>query len=415
MAKSPYPGHPIFDTADRLADMQDAQQYPTLYAFFREACPEGVHSDFKITAQFLRDHEDVSGTYNRFKGELQRFLLYTWVVGRRTLNQVDSETIELYFRFMKNPPEPWIADGIRQAFLDHQGVRIANDLWRPFVNRRGGKYLVKQSSLDASHRALSAYFRFLQNRRHIEINPLLDVRRRSRKAQISKGHQEDTTARRLTDWQWSFMLETLTRLADENSKYERHLFAVVSLKSLYLRVSELAPRPDGSGEDRVPTFGDFGKKALDGDFAYSLYVFGKGEKPRRVTVADRYIPYLKRYRKHLGLTPMPSPGDPTPFFSSKNGSPLGRRQVTRIVEEAFALTSDAMKAEGHMEDADRIIEINKSTHVLRHTGASQDIHAGRPLRDVSEDLGHSSPAFTDSLYVSSDEAMKYHIGRQRHV
>jgi site-specific recombinase XerD len=56
-----------------------------------------------------------------------------------------------------------------------------------------------------------------------------------------------------------------------------------------------------------------------------------------------------------------------------------------------------------------------STHWLRHTGASMEIERGRPLKDVSEDLGHASMATTDTVYVQSENKLRAESGKKRKV
>lgn len=59
--------------------------------------------------------------------------------------------------------------------------------------------------------------------------------------------------------------------------------------------------------------------------------------------------------------------------------------------------------------------LEASTHWLRHTGASMEIERGRELKDVSEDLGHSSMATTDTIYVHSENKKRAESGKNRKV
>ena len=55
------------------------------------------------------------------------------------------------------------------------------------------------------------------------------------------------------------------------------------------------------------------------------------------------------------------------------------------------------------------------THWLRHTGASLEIERGRALKDLSEDLSHSSMATTDTVYVQSEDRKRAESGKNREV
>lgn len=417
-----FPGHPLFDTADYLSDQQELSAHPTLSAFIHDKTPSGARDDFIAALQFLQDHADSPGTFNRFRGEIQRLLLYLWLVAGRTLSTTNPETLEHYYKFLRKPPRPWIASQSHRGFYDHGGHRVANPGWRPFIQRDSDKaYVAKQSTIDAATRALSAFFRHLEIRGIVQPNPFLQVRRSSQKAaaikdrNTGKNQQARGRARRLTAWQWACLLEALLSAAADNPRYERHLFIVVTLKSLYLRVGELAPRQDDSGVMRAPVFGDFGHEIIEGERSWDLYVFGKGDKHRCVTVPDAYLSYLQRWRRHLNLTPLPDSNEQTPILPKSNGDALGERQVIRMVEDAFQLGATYMRNNGYFQEADQMAALNARTHYLRHTGASMDIEAGRPIRHVSEDLGHASVAFTEQEYINSDHTLKYQSGRARAI
>ncbi len=52
---------------------------------------------------------------------------------------------------------------------------------------------------------------------------------------------------------------------------------------------------------------------------------------------------------------------------------------------------------------------------LYHTGASMEIERDRPLKDLSEDLGHSSSATTDTVYVQVERKRRASSGKDRKV
>lgn len=411
-----FPGHPLFDTLDHLGDQHDLANHPTLASFIKEKAPDGAWDDYRAVLRFLQDQSGSPETFNRFRSEIQRFLLYLWLVAGRTLPQATPETVENYYQFLRTPPGPWIATSPKRGFHTDEGHRVANPNWRPFNQRDPGKpYRAKQSTIKTATAVLSTFFRQLTIRGVIDRNPLLEVRATAQKAQAIKDRQARGSARRLTGWQWACLLEAVEQAAGNNPRYERHLFIIVTLKSLYLRVGELAPRQDDTGTMRDPVFGDFGQTTVEGERVWDLYVFGKGDKHRYVTVPDAYLAYLRRWREHLNLSPLPERDEQTPLLPKSTGQALGERQVIRAVEEAFQLAAAYMREHEHFQEADEMAALNARTHYLRHTGASMDLEAGRPLRHVSEDLGHASVAFTEEVYINSDRSLKYQSGRARSV
>ena len=72
-----------------------------------------------------------------------------------------------------------------------------------------------------------------------------------------------------------------------------------------------------------------------------------------------------------------------------------------------------MKTEFGEDEANNFKEA--TSHWLQHTGASIEIERGRPLKDVSEDLGHASMSTTDTVYVQTDDKKRAASGKGRTV
>lgn len=410
--------HPLFDTAKRLIESQIAlDDYPSLRQYL-ESRPVPALSDWQISAQYLTEYASSSGTFSRFRGEIQRFLLYLWNISERSLAECTSDDINGYMRFLKEPGPCWVGeDPIHSFKTEGSGFRVAKENWRPFVSR--GQYVIRQETLDAATRALHVYFRTLVTRKYLDRSPMVSARKADQKA--SRENFEDDngeeTAPRLTDWQWVYLKESLLAACEEDDQYERHLFVIITMKTLYLRVSELAPQTNElTGETYAPTMGAFRQKVVSGHRYWHIKILGKGMKERYIPLPAGYIYYLKRFRRWRALPPLPEKGEQVPMIPRKSGTgQVGKRSLERIIKEAYLLAAERMEKEGHEDDAREMEQIADHTHYLRHTGASMDIEAGRPIRHVSEDLGHESVAFTESIYISSDSTERYLTGLQRKV
>ena len=195
-------------------------------------------------------------------------------------------------------------------------------------------------------------------------------------------------------------------LAEEDHIYERSLFVICALKTLFLRISELSDRTNWT-----PIMSHFWQ---DSDGNWWLKVFGKGRKLRDTTVPDSFIDYLKRYRKYRGLTPLQSSGENEPIVEKiRERGGMTSRQLTRIVQEIFDNSYEKMRRAKGEDEARKLKEA--STHWLRHTGASMEVERGRALKDLSEDLGHSSMATTDTVYVQTENRIRAESGKKREV
>lgn len=457
---SGFPGHPLFDASGHIEHMDDdLSDYPSVKAFLDQIDlpADLVYRDYEASRRFLVSYDQVPGTFGRYRTEVQRFLNYLWLIARRTLNQVDGETLKSYLDFVETPAPSWIAKNVTPAFTDDSGHRLAQATWRPFSYRLAREkdkeeakakakaeakdekekpptYHVAPATLKAIRGSLRLYFDHLIDLEILDKDPFLSIRRsaRSRVKAVDTSKPTVTSSanpRRLRDYEWAELLETVTRAADENpSRHERTLFVVVTMKALYLRVSELSARIDSNGHNREPSFGDF-KKSYEKDMEYWVFtIYGKGGKLREVTLSDAYLPYLKRWRIFLGLnTALPTPGEQMPVLPSSHGGNLKTRTVAAIYENAMLMMIDKKEAllktvtrqeEKHSLEVaiERLKAIKSETHYLRHTGASQAIEANEDdLRHISEELGHASRSFTEQEYLSSDQYHRRQAGRGRKV
>ena len=251
--------------------------------------------------------------------------------------------------------------------------------------------------------AISAFYKYLMNEEHLFGNP----------AQIAKGDcrhfikdSQVKEVRRLTEAQWHYVLEIMLELAENDDLYERSLFVVCALKTLFLRISELSDRPNWS-----PVMSHFWQ---DNDGNWWLKIYGKGRKLRDITVPESFMHYLRRYREYRGLSALPSKSDNQPIVEKIRGrGGMTSRQLTRIVQEVFDRAYDKMRVAEGENHAQKLKEA--SSHWLRHTGASMEIERGRALKDVSEDLGHSSMATTDTVYVQTENKRRAESGKNRTV
>jgi integrase len=212
--------------------------------------------------------------------------------------------------------------------------------------------------------------------------------------------------KRLSNAQWQYLLDTAVSMADEEPLYERNLFVVASLKTLFLRISELSERESWS-----PVMGHFWQ---DEDENWWLKIFGKGRKLRDTTVPPDFMPFLKRYRLSRKLSAFPTSGENNVLVEKVRGQGgMTSRHLRRLVQCVFDQAYTRMKS---IEGENKSIKLKEATtHWLRHTGASMEIERGRALKDLSEDLGHASMATTDTIYVQSENKLRAESGKKRKV
>ena len=150
----------------------------------------------------------------------------------------------------------------------------------------------------------------------------------------------------------------------------------------------------------------------DGDNHWWFTTVGKGNKERQIAVSDTMLKALKRWRKYLGLTVLPSPADQSPLIPKikGNGPIKSANYIRNIVQHCFDQAMDRLNEDGFSEEAESLNEA--TVHWLRHTGISDDVKI-RPREHVRDDAGHSSSAITDR-YIDI-ELRERHASAKRKV
>ena len=371
--------------------------------------------DYQHTISFLKSYNGSYGTFNAYRREVERLLHWTWIIEKKSIKDLKRDDIENFINFCQKPPREWIGLNRVLRFIEKEGVRIPNPEWRPFVAhiskmkyREGekssvDKYSLSSVSVKEIFSVLGSFYNFLLQEEYATINPVALIRQKSK---FVKKNQGKVKIRRLSDLQWQYLIETVTQMADaEPEIYERSLFIISSLYSMYLRISELA------ASDRwAPLMKNFYK---DNNNHWWFLVVGKGNKERDIAVSNSMLAALKRWRKYLGLSPLPSPSDNSPILPRTKGiGPLaGTAYIRKIVQHCFDKTIDRLNQDGFKEDAESLT--GATVHWLRHTGISDDVKR-RPREHVRDDAGHSSSATTDK-YIDIQVQERHRSARDKPI
>jgi len=121
-----------------------------------------------------------------------------------------------------------------------------------------------------------------------------------------------------------------------------------------------------------------------------LRILGKGGKERLAPFGDEAFKWLSLYIETVRppLAVRNKTCTPTHLFLSKNGKPLSRDWVFRLVHKYAVVAGIKSKA---------------TPHVLRHSFATHLLEGGADLRIVQELLGHVSVSTTE-IYTHLDQA-----------
>jgi len=236
---------------------------------------------------------------------------------------------------------------------------------------------------------------------YVYMNPVALIRQKSK---FIRKRQSQIKIRRLSELQWDYVIKTTEKLAEEKPElFERPLFILSALYSMYLRISELT-----ATERWIPKMNDFSR---DSDGNWWFTTVGKGNKEREIAVSNSMLKALRRWRKFLGLSAIPAPTDNSPLIPKVKGSgPIkSTNYIRRIVQKSFDLAIEKLTADGFSDEAEVLNEA--TVHWLRHTGISDDIKI-RPREHVRDDAGHSSSATTDR-YIDIEKRERHHSAKKK--
>ena len=127
---------------------------------------------------------------------------------------------------------------------------------------------------------------------------------------------------------------------------------------------------------------------------HTLYLFGKGSKPRIVPVSNSSIELFQCYKK---LFHEESEGNQPMFYTLHSGkkTPMSDDNVARFLKK------HAMIA----RNSNQQIPEHVHPHMFRHSRAMHLYQGGMPLSMLSEFLGHENPE-TTLIYAHADTEMK---------
>jgi len=404
------PPQPLFDTLDNLK-ITLGQMNNQVSTYILSSGVSKAREDYRHALEFLYSYRGSKDTFASYRREVERLLQWSWFINKTSLIQLKRLDIEHFIDFCQKPPLEWIGIKTVPRYLNKDGLRVVNPLWRPYIVKsslagnepRPKDFNFSSKALQAVFSILSSFFTYLVQEEYIDSNPIALIRQKSK---YIRKHQQKTKIRRLTELQWSYVVDTAEILAQLNpDEHERTLFVVESLYGMYLRISELAASPRWT-----PEMGDF-HMDMDGNWWFTTV--GKGNKERDISVSDAMLAALKRYRQFSGLSPLPAPGESVPLIPKTRGRGAinSTRQIRNIVQRCFDATVERLFKDGFDQDAELLKAA--TVHWLRHTGISDDVKH-RPREHVRDDAGHGSSAITDK-YIDVEMRERHRSGKNKTI
>ncbi len=372
-------------------------------------------NDFKISLDFLNCYTGSKGTFNSYRRDVERLIHYSWLIANKSLPELTKDDIVNFINFCKQPKKSWIGVKKVPKFINKNGERIPNLKWKPFVvtvskiEHKKGKtpnindFDLKEGSIKELFAILSTFYNYLLQEEYVTKNVVALIRQKSK---FIRKKQDQFKIRRLSDLQWQYVITATKKLAKQKPYlHERSLFIMSALYLMYLRISELA-----SSDRWTPTMNDFHRT---NDDCWWFNTVGKGNKERQIAVSDTMLDALKRWRKFLDLSPLPTAADNSPLIpKSKGKGPITSTTYLRdIIQVCFDKAIYQLNKDKHLEEAEALMEA--TVHWLRHTGISDDIKH-RPRDHVRIDAGHSSSTTTDK-YIDIELQARHKSAKNKQI
>lgn len=404
----------LFDPELKVSEDTSQAQYiaerPAIIEYL-DSIPAGAHAhaDMEHVRNFLRSYSGLETTFRSYRTQVERLMLWSWLKQGKSILDLTRSDAEDFMRFVLNPDPEWVGSSVRDRFIKAGEIFEPNPMWRPFgiqpkksvlkeiaegartIGAVPTEYKPAQGSVRQVFAICSSFYDFANADGFGSGNPFRAIKQKST---FVARQKKKSSGKALSKLQWDFVCETAEIMAaEEPERHERTLFILVTLFSMYLRVSDLV-----GNQNWTPTMGAFVRSGEN----WWMRVIGKGNKEAEISVRPDYLPYLARYRASRNLAPMPAPDEDTPLITKLNGEPgLTDRQIRSIIQLVFDRALERMKSEGFPEH--EIGELRQaSLHWLRHTSATFDA-PHRDIKHLQADMRHENMSTTQDIYYNTDD------------
>lgn len=344
-----------------------------------------ARNDLDAVRAWLANYADTKTTFDSYRKEAERLLLWAVVQSGRPLSSLTHEDLLLFKVFLANPqPESrWVSAG--------GGKYPRGDArWRPFNGP------LSPASQRQALIILNGMFTWLVDAGYLRGNPMALLRQRGKRA-------APRVTRYLSVSLWDEVKGFVAQLPQDTTAQQAYYARCRWLTTLFylqgMRISEVAAGKMGNFSRRL---------GADGRDQWWLDIVGKGDKERIVPASPELIAELARYRKANGLPSLPGRADETPLVIPFRGKRRGmsRSAIHDAIRSVFGNAATWLRYRGS-EFEDRADELDRaSAHWLRHTSGSHQADGGVDLRTVRDNLGHVS-LNTTSLYLHEEEDKRH--------
>ena len=393
--------YPLLPNANNI----DKSIYQTtkILSQVEKSIPDAIYT-YELVLDFLKEKIQNPNNYRSFKGDINLFLNWCWLVKSISVSEVDRRIMREFVDFCNTPPNHLISKAPLRQHIEKDTI-VFNPDWAPFVNPSPEKpYIRKETSLKNNLSNISSFYHYLIEVFYCEHNPASTLLKSLNSSNTRVEGVDFNKEKALSDNQVvACLLFIESKIIDDPETYERLRFLFKMMVILYPRISEIGARPAYS-----PSMSNF-RRSRNSNCWFYYIPKSKGNKSREVSCSEELIKDLVRYRNFLGLSDMPTLNDDHPLFIRKKASSHGRDKgyaystlgidhLSSLIKDLFI---DVANSDIVMTEHERNELVTFSAHSCRHYGITNDIvNNKRDLYEVAKESGHSDIR-TLSGYISS--------------
>lgn len=352
---------------------------------YADECMLDAANDLQAVLKWLALYNK-NTTYNTYKREAQRFLLWCSYEIGKSLAALKVNDFEAYLEFLQNPPPSWCTTRTTLRGGKNSG------LWKPFIGP------LNSSAYQCSVRVLNSLFNYLVQADYLRTNPIKLVRVATKFNLDLENRKYQVWTRILEMDEWQAILDALKNMPEDSftaidSKMRtQFLFAILYL--LGLRIHEVVSH----------SWNAFRQK----DGKWWFFVKGKGERLGHIPVNDQLLDHVRAYRQHLGKEALPHPYETDRLIlSQKTGKTYQIRILYNMVKNIGEKAARCF--EGNPIKQAKLRKF--SPHWLRHLAASHQDKVGISMNMIQENMRHASSQ-TTKIYIHAEDEARHQAVQQ---
>jgi integrase len=375
-----------------------------------EPCRIDANHDLEAINSWLSLKDDNAKTYQAYKKELERLLLWAVLERGKALSSLNTDDCKAYIRFLKGLTT---AD---QHWVTEEPANKRYGKWKPFYYRVPKhaaspapdasalpQRVLSPKSINYAKNVITGCLAWLVKQNYLKHNNFQDIPSIKFAQNPLLIHNRAFTLKQM-QLIFSYAEAQIQPGSVEFQVTRRLLFILKFAFNTGLRLHELV----------AARFGDIECLADETRDHYFLRVVGKHSKLRKTSLPETFIDELQDYLKARGL--------PSQFDFLPHEAPLipslrdktGRKHLTPAgLHKCLAAFFDQMFKHWEVEgqtDKRLISKLQKaSAHWLRHSYGSYLANDKEvPLTYIRDELGHANIS-TTSLYLNTDAKQRQKV------